>query len=371
MVAPNFTDTSRLLLVAPHPDDESLACGVMLQRAVRAGAAVRVVYATDGEDNPWPQRFLDKKWRLSASDRKRWGKMRRTEALAALRTLGVPARAARFLSLPDQKLTALLLHGGNGALDRLTTILEAFQPTHVLIPSISDTHPDHSALAVMFRFVFDDCRLNWKGTSVWSYVVHGRTRAFFDWAYRVRSSSRETAAKIRAIRCHQSQLRLSKRRFLTYARRPERFCQLGLGDVPAVEGSISGISRRADSLHVQFKFLSTMLIPSARRLFICCQNGAGDLQSSSLELPTCSALVEVLDCGSTQCLGLAEYRGNSFEGELALPLNLFSRIELSFIKLERRTWFFDEAGWIALPSSFIHAAPVEARPSIEHAIAIR
>ena len=33
---PQFDSASRVLLVAPHPDDEALACGVTLQRAVRA-----------------------------------------------------------------------------------------------------------------------------------------------------------------------------------------------------------------------------------------------------------------------------------------------------------------------------------------------
>ena len=66
---------------------------------------VRVVYVTDGDDNPWPQRVLERKWRLNAADRRRWGRLRRTEALAALRVLGVNGSATCFLALPDQKLT--------------------------------------------------------------------------------------------------------------------------------------------------------------------------------------------------------------------------------------------------------------------------
>ena len=74
---PALSARSRLMMIAPHPDDESLACSVLLQQAVRAGSAIRVVYATDGDDNAWPQRVLERKWHLNASDRRRWGWLRR------------------------------------------------------------------------------------------------------------------------------------------------------------------------------------------------------------------------------------------------------------------------------------------------------
>ena len=106
------------MLFAPHPDDESLACSILLQQAVHARAAIRVVYVTDGDDNPWPQRVLERRWRLNATDRRRWGRLRRTEALAALRVLGVNGSAVRFLALPDQKLTAMLMCDCQSALER-------------------------------------------------------------------------------------------------------------------------------------------------------------------------------------------------------------------------------------------------------------
>src|SRR5262245_26811630 len=95
-----LTPRSRVMLFAPHPDDESLATGVFLQRTVSAGAAVRVVYATDGERNCWPQRVLERKVRLREKDRRRWGARRRNEALEALRILGIKPLDVRFLSLP-------------------------------------------------------------------------------------------------------------------------------------------------------------------------------------------------------------------------------------------------------------------------------
>ena len=93
---PQFDSASRVLLFAPHPDDEALACGVTLQRAVRSGALICVVYATDGDNNPWPQRLIERKWRLDATDRKRWGQSRRAEALSALEVLA--SRRQKFNS---------------------------------------------------------------------------------------------------------------------------------------------------------------------------------------------------------------------------------------------------------------------------------
>ena len=82
-----MTDTptlARTLIVAPHPDDDAIGAGGLIQRAVASGARVRVVFATDGESNAWPQRFTHKKLVIRKDERARWGAMRREEALEAL-----------------------------------------------------------------------------------------------------------------------------------------------------------------------------------------------------------------------------------------------------------------------------------------------
>ena len=96
MPLPSLTSESRLLIFAPHPDDESLACGILLQHAVATGATTHVVYLTDGENNPWPQRCLSGRWRLNAADRPRWAKLRRREAIACHQTQLLLSRR-RFL----------------------------------------------------------------------------------------------------------------------------------------------------------------------------------------------------------------------------------------------------------------------------------
>jgi LmbE family N-acetylglucosaminyl deacetylase len=340
------------LLFAPHPDDESLACSILLQRAVRAGAVVRVVYVTDGDDNPWPQRVLERKWRLSATDRRRWGRLRRTEALAALRVLGVNGSAARFLALPDQKLTAMLTGGCQSALERFAGIIADWKPTDLLVPSISDTHPDHSALAVMLRLVLSESFSDQMARglmAVWSYVVHGKSPAFFDCAEKICDSHSEAATKLRAIRCHKTQLKLSRKRFLAYAGRPERLVKLRAGDKTVVDGSITSVSRVPHSLRVELRLPTKAMRMSEPALFVLGRDEAGALRCLTMRVPARSSRVEMLDSVSQDCVAEAKYYGNAFAGQLTNPISVFSSASTIFVKLERRSWFFDEAGWLELP----------------------
>src|SRR6185436_660247 len=43
----------RLLILAPHPDDEVLCCGGLIQKAVAMGLPVRTVFFTYGDNNQW------------------------------------------------------------------------------------------------------------------------------------------------------------------------------------------------------------------------------------------------------------------------------------------------------------------------------
>ncbi len=349
---PAFTSRSRLLLFAPHPDDESLGCSILLQRAVRARAMIRVVYVTDGDDNPWPQRVLERKWRLNDNDRRRWGRLRRTEALAALRVLGMHGSAACFLGLPDQKLSAMLMRGDQSALERFAAIIADWGPTDLLVPSISDTHPDHSALAVMLRLVLSESfsdPVATGQTAVWSYVVHGRSLAFFDRAETICQSDIEAATKLRAIRCHKTQLKLSRKRFLGYAGRPERLVKLGARDKTIADGLITSAFRLPHSLRVELRLSPKAMRMSEPVLFVLGRDEAGALRCMTVRIPAQSSRIEMLDSSSLDCIAEAQYCGNAFAGGLTIPVSIFSSASAIFVKLERRSWFFDEAGWVKIP----------------------
>ena len=368
MHVPAFASGSRLLLFAPHPDDESLACSVLLQRAVRAGAAVRVVYVTDGDDNPWPQRVLERKWRLNATDRRRWGRLRQAEALAALHVLGVNGSATRFLGLPDQKLTALLLGGCQSALAQFAAIITDWKPTDLLVPSISDTHPDHSALAVMLRLVqsesFSDLLARGQ-MAVWSYVVHGRSPTFFDRAETIFQSHREAAVKLRAICCHKTQLKLSRKRFLAYAGRPEHLVKLGARDESIADGSIISAFRLSHSLRVELRLCPKAMRMAEPALFVLGRSEAGALRCATMRVPARSSSVEMLDSVSLDDVAVAQYCGNAFAGQITIPVSIFSSASTIFVKIERRSWFFDEAGWLEIPPAKSRPIPELQRDGVE------
>jgi LmbE family N-acetylglucosaminyl deacetylase len=218
---PSFNSSSRLLIFAPHPDDESLACGILLQKAVKAGAAVLVVYLTDGENNPWPQRCLSRRWRLNSADRQQWAKLRRREALAALRVLGVSPEDVRFWGWPDQGLNRMLKSEPTLVLARLRYLIKEWGPTDIVRPDVSDRHRDHRAVGAMLGTLFSTDERMFEKIHRWSYIVHGVAAGFRCEAEALPQTEFETEIKRRAIGCHQTQLMLSRRRFLGYASRPE------------------------------------------------------------------------------------------------------------------------------------------------------
>jgi LmbE family N-acetylglucosaminyl deacetylase len=349
MILSDLDSNSRLMIFAPHPDDEVLGCGIMLQRLRAAGTATQVVYVTDGENNPWPQRFLERKWRLDEQDRKRWGQLRRAECLASLRVLGHDPSTACFLAMPDQGLTSLLIKDCSSALAALTRSIMGWAPTHLFIPSSTDIHPDHSALAVMLSLVLQQLRDNgWLG-SVRSYAVHTHSAAFCARAYLLPQSAHETARKMQAIYCHQTQLKLSRRRFLSYAARPELWQPIEPGEAGTPEGSVYSILRNSSMLQVEIRLsIKAILLPDPA-LFLLGRGELDDIKCVRLRVPDRSSKIAMLDAATGRAAGTAQYSGNSFRGKLFLPLDLFSETSPLFIKLVPPRLFFDEAGWAEIP----------------------
>ncbi|MEV7041579.1 bifunctional PIG-L family deacetylase/class I SAM-dependent methyltransferase [Amycolatopsis sp. NPDC051061] len=122
----------RALVVAAHPDDETLGASGLLQRLHAAGTAVTLVVATDGEA-AFPA--------AGAAERRELARTRRHELEDSVRAQGLSAVEPVWLGLPDSDLAS---HG-----DELTSTLRSHADGHdlCLLPWPDDPHPDHRAAA--------------------------------------------------------------------------------------------------------------------------------------------------------------------------------------------------------------------------------
>jgi LmbE family N-acetylglucosaminyl deacetylase len=121
---------ARTLVFAPHPDDEVLGCGGTIARKVELGSAVRVVMMTDGSASH--AKFIEPR-ELAA--------LRREEALAAARALGLSTADYEFLDFPDHALAG----HRDAAIAAVTRILSAYRPAEIFIPHRHDRLEDHVA----------------------------------------------------------------------------------------------------------------------------------------------------------------------------------------------------------------------------------
>lgn len=132
----------RVLVVAPHPDDESLGCGGLIATLAWKGTAFRFVFVTDGgashrHSQSWP--------------RPRLAARREAEATEALRRLGVGAETRLFLGLADAAMPSAHSSDWQSAMDRVVALVRTFEPDLALLPWRRDPHSDHRASWTLAR----------------------------------------------------------------------------------------------------------------------------------------------------------------------------------------------------------------------------
>jgi len=129
---PDEVDASRILVLAPHPDDEIIGCGGTLLRLREIDASIHVLYLTDGRQAAALQD-------VASDDR---AAVRRHEAERVARRMGFSD--VRFWATPDGHLVAT-----GDAVRGLAGVLNEIQPCIVFVPAITDPHPDHRAANVL------------------------------------------------------------------------------------------------------------------------------------------------------------------------------------------------------------------------------
>jgi len=123
------------LIIAPHPDDESLGCGGSIIKHIRAKSRVKVVFLTNGDKGDFKGKFG-----------KEYIEIRKSSAQEAMGVLGV--EDYEFWGYEDRELFA----ARGKAEEQLHLTVRAFSPSVLYAPSPLEAHPDHkSAFQVVWN----------------------------------------------------------------------------------------------------------------------------------------------------------------------------------------------------------------------------
>ena len=283
-ILPAPTAATRLLVLAPHPDDETLGAGGLLHQTRQNGGAARVVFVTGGDGSRSTQLALNLRKRRHHPFRE-VARLRREEAICAARELGVAENDVVFLGFPDGGLRAIwqehrsaknryrsattrarrspylfsqTLHAPYCAPSLLADVTKSiadFAPNLIITTHPNDTHSDHAATFAIARAALrnlqraastrdlENCRLlcYLVHFGIWP-VPHGRhlekplapppslchERARW---LRFPLDADALAAKERALLCHDSQMLWTPHYLRGFLRRDELFCEFDFENV--------------------------------------------------------------------------------------------------------------------------------------------
>ncbi|HUK11836.1 MAG TPA: PIG-L family deacetylase [Thermoanaerobaculaceae bacterium] len=337
--------SDRVLVLAPHPDDESAATGGILQHALAAGAGLLVLFFTNGDNNPWAQRATELRWRIGPADRARFAALRREEVRAAVARLGVPDGACRFLGYPDQSTTDLLLHGNDVALGKLVAEIRQWRPTVAVGPSLLDLHPDHSALGVMLALALAALAPEVSVRHHARFLVHNPLlRARHEATAVLPLTAEQRRRKLDAILCHRSQLRLRGSWLPSFAEAEERYfiaeSPFGIARHP-----VRGARLEAESAVFEIESASHLRAFGGRTLCLVGGSPAAAGIRLAAPLPASPGAAPLVDLRTGGPAGEARFAGRGGRGELRVPLALVASQPRLYAKIERAHGFFDEAGW--------------------------
>jgi LmbE family N-acetylglucosaminyl deacetylase len=266
----------RILILAPHPDDETLGAGGIIQKAESMGLPVRVAYLTNGDANQWSFMLYRKRPELGARAVESLGEVRRSEAISATLTLGLKRDQLVFLGYPDFGTLQIwdrhwgdappyrgLLTGATAVpypdayrpgaayraqevLHDIQAVIGEFKPTKIFVSHPADQNPDHLALYLFTRVALWDLAGEIQ-PQLYPYLVHypnwPETRGYDPgaplappadlaedgkWVSEPLTSA-EVQVKHDALRQHKTQYEANKRYLESFLRSNELF-----GDMAAV-----------------------------------------------------------------------------------------------------------------------------------------
>jgi LmbE family N-acetylglucosaminyl deacetylase len=177
-----MAESRNILVIAPHPDDESIGCGGTLCRHTARGDRVAAVFLTSGELG------------LEHLPREEAWRVREGEAEAAAEVLGLADLT--FLRRPDWFVD----EGVDEAAALLRPVLAREAPQSIYLPHDREWHPDHRAALAVVRAACRDSGIpapDLRTYEIWTPLSE------YD---QVKDITSVMARKLRAVRCYRSQL---------------------------------------------------------------------------------------------------------------------------------------------------------------------
>ncbi len=285
--------SQRLLVFAPHPDDETLGAAGLMRQARLRGDDVRVVILTNGDGFRISAAQEFREVVVSPQDFVRYAYLRQGEARTALGVLGIPADHVHFLGYPDRGLMPMWTshwtpdspvasaytradhdpysdaatpnapYCGAALLSDIKRQMLTERPTDIYVTHPNDDHPDHAAASVFVRTALEQLSASgipWaQSARLHYYLVHrgdwptpqglheedallppGQMASLDTRWAALPLSKRDTQKKYAAIKRYRSQVNASSRFLFSFARRNELFGTVGSG------GAAPGLARVPD-----------------------------------------------------------------------------------------------------------------------------
>ncbi len=181
-----FPPLQKTLIVAPHPDDESLACGGLIAALREANVDVVVAAVTDGES--------------AYDDGVEIRRIRQAEQQLALKRLGGSAGDIVRFHLPDSGLGRV----EQQVREKLLSMIDG--STHVVAPWVHDFHPDHEVCGRAAQEAAKQTGASISFYLFWTFHQGSPSLLKDVELLNMPLTELQQVLKSEAIRCHRSQL---------------------------------------------------------------------------------------------------------------------------------------------------------------------
>ncbi len=262
----------KILVFAPHNDDEILATGGVIQRYVKSGTPVRIALMTNGDGQVRRPSILP----FAPRDFVKLGYRRQSETLNALSYLGLGEKDVEFFGYPDRGLNRMWTvnwnsdnlyyskytrsrhssyensyskgtpHCGTAVVEDVKRLMLEVKPQVVYLPHPNDLHPDHRATNGFVLYGLEQLknegRDEFESVRMLSYLVHSmkypnpRGKVLHapmtipphlkvldtEWVD-VALEEEERKRKFRGITIYKTQTRIMRRYLFSFARANELF----------------------------------------------------------------------------------------------------------------------------------------------------